>query len=457
MPASYFILLIVEAIIFFSAIYMAAVIRFLNFDLTAYELGALWPRAIIILVVLISTMTAMGLYDRHSRHSFGYIILRTMLAFILGFMGISLFFYMSLDLFIGRGVLLISLGLSYILVIIARLMFIEYLEKYKINHRVLILGTGRKAALIENLLRRKADRRGIDIIGYFYIAGEESVIKKEKVINYKKSIKEYVQRENIDEIVIAIDDRRKSFPLHDVVDCRLDGIIVVDFISFIEKRACKVLVADLDPSWLMYSDGFNFGVFNYVTKRIFDVSVSSILLIAFSPILLMAILAMYIEDRWHGGVFYDQKRVGLNGHIFTIFKLRSMRPSAESGGKERWASTNDDRVTWVGKILRKYRIDEVPQLINVIAGDMSFVGPRPERPEFVQNLTSEIPYFEERHRVKPGITGWAQICYPYGASVKDSRAKLEYDLYYVKNCNLFLDFVILFQTAQVVLFGKGAR
>jgi len=455
-PTSYLALLLVEGGIFFISIYVGSILRFSAIDSEIDSLGPLWPRAIIYFVLLTCTMTAMGMYDRHSRNSMSSMILRIVIAFFLGFILISLFFYIFPVLYIGRGVLLIAVLVSFISIITGRVIFTKYLDLKHINQRILVLGAGQKAAALEKLLRRKADRRGIELVAYVALSGE-LVVSDSKVLKYDISLKDIVTQNNIDEIVLAVDDRRNSFPLDEIVDCRMGGVMVSDFVTFIERRACKILVTDLDPSWLMHSDGFGYGLLNDVVTRVFDIVVSSILLIVFSPVLLIAILAMFFEDRCRGGVFYHQVRVGLNGQVYTIYKLRSMCADAESSGEARWASEGDDRVTKVGAILRKLRIDEVPQLFNVIKGNMSLVGPRPERPEFVEDLKKEVAYFSERHRVKPGITGWAQICYPYGASTEDSKAKLEYDLYYVKNRNLFLDLVILFQTVQVILFGKGAR
>ena len=456
MSMQYLTLLIVEGVIFFISLYIGAILRFSNFDLTMTEIGPLWPRAIIISVVLICSMTAMGMYDRNSRHSLSYTVLCTAIAFSLGFMLVSLIFFILPELIIGRGLLLISIIVSFIAVIIGRIAFNKYLNLKQINQRILVVGAGRKAVMLEKLLRRKADRRGIEIVGYVSIS-DRRLIHKSKEIRIGTSLKDFVMQNNIDEIVLAIEDRRNVLPLDDIVDCRLSGVVVSDIVSFIERRACKVLVSDLEPSWLMYSDGFKRSEINDIVKRVFDVVISCLLLIVLFPVLLLAISLMYLDDRWNGGVFYSQKRVGFNNEVYHIYKLRSMVADSESNGKPYWASENDERITRVGRILRRFRIDEIPQLLNVIKGDMSFVGPRPERPEFVNELKNNIPYFTERHRVKPGITGWAQICYPYGASIKDSQAKLEYDLYYVKNYSLFLDLIILFQTVQVVLFGKGAR
>lgn len=451
-PKSYFILLIIEGLMFYGSIYAGAYIRFSSLDDAIHNVGELWPRAVVYLFIFLCTMTAMGMYDRHSRDRLSYILLRISIAFFVALMMVSLIFYIFPDLYIGRGVLSIATALAFVTVISGRCIFNRTNDTN--NRRVLVLGAGRKGAMLDKLLRRKTDRRGTDIVGYVALAGEVAV-NEDKVINYDGSLKKLVDQYKIDEIVMAVDERRSSFPLDDIVDCRMQGVMVSDFLSFVERMTCKVLVNELDPSWLLFSEGFRFNMINDGLKRALDLIISSLLLVILSPLMLIVALLILTEDR--GGITFCQQRVGFNGRVFTIYKLRSMRADAESGEAAQWADKEDRRVTWVGRFIRKFRIDELPQLINVIKGDMSFVGPRPERPEFVNDLKQQIPYFIERHRVKPGITGWAQICYPYGASVQDSQAKLEYDLYYVKHYSLFLDMVIIFQTLQVVLFGKGAR
>jgi sugar transferase (PEP-CTERM system associated) len=239
------------------------------------------------------------------------------------------------------------------------------------------------------------------------------------------------------------------------MECKLAGLIVTEFQSFWERQTGQIELDEVNPSWLIFSQGFRMSLLRAAAKRAFDIVVALIILLATLPITLIAIVAIKLDSP--GSVFYRQERVGAKGQIFNVLKFRSMRTDAEKDGVARWAQSNDARVTRVGRFIRKTRIDEIPQLLNVLAGEMSFVGPRPERPIFVENLTQKIPYYDVRHRVKPGITGWAQINYPYGASDEDAKAKLSYDLYYVKNWNLFLDAVILFQTARVVLWQEGAR
>jgi sugar transferase (PEP-CTERM system associated) len=260
----------------------------------------------------------------------------------------------------------------------------------------------------------------------------------------------------VSEIVIAVRERRGGvLPLRQLLDCKLDGVRVMDLASFYEREKGLLKIDNVRASWLIFGQGFDQGATRDVVKRLFDIVVSLALLMAALPILLVTMIAIVVESGWP--VFYRQERVGQGGKPFQIIKLRSMRQDAEKDGKPRWAGANDDRVTRVGRFIRMTRIDELPQLYNVLRGDMSFVGPRPERPYFVGQLIDEIPYYDVRHSVKPGVTGWSQVRYPYGASVEDALAKLQYDLYYVKNHSLFLDLLILAETAQVVLLGKGAR
>jgi len=260
---------------------------------------------------------------------------------------------------------------------------------------------------------------------------------------------------NVDQVVVALDDQRHQMPMEELLKCRMRGIKVHDASDFIERETGKVDLEGLRASWLVFEEGFHLGRVGGICKRGLDIGVSASLLILFAPVLLLTALLIKLDSP--GPIFYRQTRVGLNGVPYGILKFRSMVQDAEKDGQALWASSGDERVTRVGAIIRKSRIDEIPQAINVLKGDMSFVGPRPERPVFVDQLSAEIPFYAERHRVKPGITGWAQINYPYGASVEDAREKLKYDLYYVKHQSLLFDLVIILQTVRIVLFAEGAR
>jgi sugar transferase (PEP-CTERM system associated) len=256
--------------------------------------------------------------------------------------------------------------------------------------------------------------------------------------------------------VVGVRERRNGgLPADQLLECKLAGIEIVDLSSFFERETGQIQLESLNASWMIFSDGFRRGSIKDITKRMFDIAASSVLLLLTLPVMFITTMLIWLESG--SPILYRQERVGEYGRSFPVLKFRSMRVDAESDGVPQWAKKQDDRVTRVGRVIRKMRIDELPQVFNVLRGDMSFVGPRPERPYFVNELTSQIPYYPSRHTVKPGITGWAQIRYPYGATTEDAIQKLQYDLYYVKNHTLFLDLVILLQTAQVILFGKGAR
>jgi sugar transferase (PEP-CTERM system associated) len=285
----------------------------------------------------------------------------------------------------------------------------------------------------------------------------ERLVPESKLEQLRGSLLDLVIAREVDEIVVAADDRRRKLPVTDLIDCKMSGFEVLDLLTFFEKELALVKIDLLHPSWIFFSTGFNMGLTGLYGKRLFDLAAGGLLLLLAAPVMLAVAAASLIESRGRHPVFYHQVRVGQNGKLFRLHKFRSMRPDAEADGVARWASEGDTRITRVGAFLRKTRLDELPQLFNVFRGEMSLVGPRPERPEFVEQLSAVIPYYSERHRVKPGVTGWAQMLYPYGSDEEDAKKKLEYDLYYVKHAGVMLDLVILLQTVEVVLFGKGAR
>jgi sugar transferase (PEP-CTERM system associated) len=295
------------------------------------------------------------------------------------------------------------------------------------------------------------------LTGFVHVPGEHNVVEGDKIIYLDGSLLSYVLKEKIEEIVVGLNDRRENFPLDDLLDCRLSGIDVIEPISFLERETGKVHLDMLHPSWMIFSDGFKRSNLRSYFERAFDIFATLLLLAVVWPILVLTALAIWLESGGIHPTLYRQVRVGQNGVPFELLKFRSMRVDAEQDGVPQWARAGDDRVTVVGRIIRTLRIDELPQIFNILRGDMSLVGPRPERPEFVKDLSEKIPFYSERHRVKPGLAGWAQLNYPYGSNERDAIEKLQYDLYYVKNHSLFLDFSILVQTAEVVLWGKGAR
>jgi sugar transferase (PEP-CTERM system associated) len=302
-------------------------------------------------------------------------------------------------------------------------------------------------------LRRRSDRRGFDIVAFVPAAGDAELIEDARVKRHRGCLIELAHALKADEIVVAMDDRRQGFPVAELLECKFKGVAVTDVLGFLERETGKMAIDLVNPSWLIFSEGFDAALKTRLWARLFDIIVAGAMLVVTLPLIVAAALAVLIEDG--APVLYRQKRVGARGRAFAVLKFRSMIKNAEADGRARWAAEGDSRITRVGAVLRKFRIDELPQLFNVLRGDMSLVGPRPERPEFVQRLARSIPYYHERHAVKPGITGWAQLCYPYGSSDEDAMEKLQYDLYYIKHKSLIFDLIVMLQTAEVVLWGKG--
>ena len=334
--------------------------------------------------------------------------------------------------------------------------FLITLGRGLLKRRIAVLGNGAQAARIANLVKSGANQHFVPVT-FIRMPGERGVASGNPVEWPEAgpdALAELGCELGASEIVVATDDRR-GLPVRQLLHCKLAGIRVTEFLDFWERETRTVDLEALRPSWLFYSDGFRCGVFDEFLKRAFDIVVSLALLVFSAPLLLVTACLIKLDSP--GPILYRQERVGYRGRVFTIFKFRSMRADAERDGGPQWAAKADPRVTRVGAIIRKLRIDELAQVLNVLRGDMSFVGPRPERPYFVANLAAVVPYYNERHWVRPGITGWAQINYPYGASIEDARCKLSFDLYYVKNRSIFLDFVILSQTVRVIFWNYGAR
>ncbi|MDT8282642.1 MAG: TIGR03013 family PEP-CTERM/XrtA system glycosyltransferase, partial [Gammaproteobacteria bacterium] len=344
-----------------------------------------------------------------------------------------------------------------LLISVVRLFFKKIVKEKNMWTHVLVLGSGEKADLIREAFRN-GEIKGLNIVAFVKMPGDKESSNGDTIITLDKSLIDQVEELDIDEIVIAVDDRRSAdFPTKVLIDCKMSGVNVLDLVTFFERRAGKIRLDMLNPSWLYLSEGFHVGTFRRMGKRALDILVVLVLLPMALPLAIMVSLAIFVESLGRGPILYSQIRVKQDGLPFKIYKFRSMVTDAEKDGVARWASKNDSRITRVGQFIRKCRLDELPQLYNVLNGEMSFVGPRPERPEFIEKLASKIPYYEERHRVKPGLTGWAQVCYSYGDTEEDSVQKLQYDLYYVKNYSVLLDFLILLQTAEVVMLGKGAQ
>ena len=339
-------------------------------------------------------------------------------------------------------------------IVFARMVVMPFTRSQFPARRVLVVGAGRLAAEVEQMIAQQAHPR-TRIVGYVALNNETLEIPEARIKANDKSLVEIAREAGAKEIVVALDDRRGA-PLKPLLDARMEGITITSYPSFCERETRRINPILLDPSWLIYADGFHVGSrTTQVLKRALDIVASLALLVLTLPTLLLAALAIRLDSK--GPVLYRQERVGLRGAAFRIFKFRTMRVDAEVLSGPQWASIGDPRVTRIGGFLRRMRIDELPQILNVLRGEMSFVGPRPERPFFVTELAAQIPLYSERHRVRPGITGWAQINYPYGASIEDARMKLAYDLYYIKNFSCLFDLLIILSTAKAVFFNKGGR
>jgi sugar transferase (PEP-CTERM system associated) len=456
-PVRVLALIAAEATVLMLAIYAGIAIRFSEPEYaSAGSLEPLFPKAAMFCLVMILTMTTFGMYQREYRENSGAVVLRLAASLLLGFGVMSLVFYVLPALFLGRGVIGIAMLLAFAGIAATRLLFSKFTDMGMLLPRVLVLGTGSRALNMEALTRANSAAARTNIIGYLPVSDGQHFVAAAKILKVDGPLTAIVEQYNIHEVVIAVRERRGgTLPLEELLQCKLSGVRVTELSTFFERERGQVRLDSVNASWLILGDGFRNNTLRDTTKRAFDLSVSLCLLLLSLPVLLLAALAIKLESP--GPVFYRQERVGLSGTPFTIFKLRSMRADAEFDGEPRWAKSDDVRTTRVGRVLRKLRIDELPQILNVVKGEMSFVGPRPERPHFVDQLSVQIPYYATRHSVKPGITGWAQVRYPYGASVEDAVEKLQYDLYYVKNHGLFLDIMILLDTVQVVLWARGAR
>ncbi len=453
-PGSLLFLGLVEHLFLIVTVYVALFFRWADASHLMTSLGDNLGKAILFAVVFSVTMFSLGLYNRAHCGDLVTTLTRLVVSFALASVVLTLLFYMFPTLSIWRSAVAIAFGLGLVGVMVIRWIYLHVADLEGLKRRVLVLGVGRRAARIEALER--ADKaRGYVCIGFVPLNDTEPRISEQVNIWGNMSLAELAVEQGADEIVVAVDERRGGTPVDALLACKLAGIAITDYSTFWERETGKVDLDTLYPSWLIFSDGFVGGQAQAAAKRVFDVFSSTLLLLLALPIMGVTALAVRLESP--GGILYRQERVGLNGRTFMLLKFRSMRSDAEKDGVPQWAAVNDSRVTRVGALIRKVRIDEIPQIFNVLRGDMSFIGPRPERPFFVEELRQSIPYYFERHRVKPGISGWAQLNYPYGASVDDAKEKFQYDLYYIKNYSLFLDIIVLIQTVRVVFFPHGAR
>lgn len=448
---------IIEPLLLAASLYAGVFIRFGDLSVDTQDaLLPTWPKALSFALIGMACLVAVGLYNQRLRDGLPGVLVRLAIALVFASVLMTLLFYAFPSLFLGRGVFGLSLLIAFIALGSLRAGYLRLLRQGNNRRRVLVLGTGTRANHIL-FFRRSTDFIGVNFVGFVQMAGDAVVVPEARRVVMDQSLPLYAMRHHVDQVVIAVDDRRMGLPMEQLLECRTHGIDVVELATFIERELGLLKLDVLDAGWLIFSPGFNRRLLRLWVKRLFDIAASLVLLLVAMPVMVFTALAIWLESRGREPVLYRQMRIGEEGIPFELLKFRSMQVNAESDGKPRWASTQDPRITRVGHFIRKYRIDELPQIFNVLSGRMSFVGPRPERPQFVSTLSTMFPYYSERHRVKPGLTGWAQVRYPYGASERDAFEKLQYDLYYAKNHNLLFDLSILFQTVEVVLWGRGAR
>lgn len=429
-------------------------------------------KAFVFATAMILSMAAMGLYQApgpQGHHFFPYIFIRVTISLVLGTLALLVVYYAFPELLIGRGIFGYSAVSAVFGLSIYRSIVYRTIDGNSLRKKILVYGAGELAL---NLIKQETEEKSNQyisrrilapkyasyVIHGFIDTGEGEVqIPGKYLVEPGDDLVDYCLEYEIDEVVLAINDRRKHMPVDALLDCKLSNIDIVEFIEFWEKENGLLKIDRLNPSWLIFCDGCKQGGSKAFFSRFFDLSASFLILSLMLPILLLTAIIILVENGFKGPIFYRQTRVGLNGNVFELLKFRSMIVNAELDGKAQWAAEKDVRITRVGRFIRKVRIDELPQILNIFKGDMSLVGPRPERPEFVARLEENIPFYSTRHRVKPGLAGWAQLKYPYGASDEDAYKKLEFDLYYVKNQSILMDALILLQTIEVILLGKGVR
>jgi sugar transferase (PEP-CTERM system associated) len=412
-----------------------------------------FPLQIIVFAsVCLFSLFVFGVYSKQSIIQLKIRAVSLLLAFILAFGLLTAIFYVLPDLRIWLSAILPAVAISLSVILTSHIVFDRLIAFKFLRRKVLVLGSGRSAQQLAQMFRHG----GIPMVrclGFLVMEGEKTFLRDEDLLDHDYKDLTQLSARDVDEIVVALDEWRGHLPTDVLLPCRLRGLQISTISTFLERQLGRVDLQNLHPSWMIFSQGFTAANrVERIIKRVFDLAVSIFFLIALTPLFLLVVLAIWLAD--FGPVFYRQTRIGMHGEPFSLYKFRSMHPDAEADGVARWAASSDHRSTLVGRFLRRTRIDEWPQIFNVLRGEMSFIGPRPERPEFVDTLRKEIPFYDYRHTVKPGISGWAQLNYPYGASIEDACEKLKYDLFYIKNYSLLLDTLILLQTLRVVIWPQ---
>ncbi len=459
------VLAAVEFIVLLLAPWLAIQTRFYSDPTSLDAAGMMLPlQAGAFAAVVWVSMMALGMYQRHGREIKG-VVIGTLTRLVVAMVGAALVlmvvYFLVPGMEVGRGVLALSLAYAFMLLILSRLIFSRLAHGGRLRRRALFLGEGSRAAALLGDEHLEDELRSVNIVGFAACGtGAQSgplTLDPSRVIRIKDSLVDTAFEKQIDDIVVASDDMRNCLSMDELMSCRLAGINVLRLDSFYEREMGRVMLEGLLPSWFIFTQRFNGTVLRRFSRRLFDLASAMGIFFLAWPMMVLVALAIWLESGGKGPILYFQDRVGEGDKVFALAKFRSMRTDAENDGVARWAQTGDDRITRVGSLIRKLRLDELPQLWNVFTGNMSMVGPRPERPEIVAGLERGIPYYGLRHSITPGLTGWAQLRYPYGASVDDAIEKLRYDLYYIKNQSLLFDLQILLQTIEVVLFRRGSR
>jgi sugar transferase (PEP-CTERM system associated) len=443
-----------EALLLLTVVYvgfMASYAGVSDIGRTAWNFA---PEALLFAITLVTSQYAFGLYRWEYSSKFSDVVARMTVAFACGFIFLSVVFYVFPFLEIWRSAAAVAFPLGFVCVLATRVAFSRIADRLVFKRRILVIGVGDLAARIENLeTAGKAYR--FCCVAFVDVHGEERKVSQRRVIPKLNSYPDYIAKQNVDEIIIAIRERRGNLPLQSLMDVRLTGTPVMSYQAFFERETGRIELDALKPEWFVFSSGFPGGDLQHMIKRGFDIAMSALMLLFCLPVMVITAIAIRLEGK--APILFRQQRTGFRGETFFLYKFRSMRVDAERDGVPRWAHSNDPRVTFVGSFIRATRIDELPQLYNILKGDMSLVGPRPERPYFVSELSQVIPFYNERHRVKPGLAGWAQLYYPYGESHDDAKKKLEYDLYYIKYFSVLRDLIIIIQTIRVVVWPNRVR
>ncbi len=458
-PTSLLLLVLMDCSLIALGLILATFIRFsaehYGASLAYLESWRTFSRFLLVLIVCEVSLYFHDLYDFRLMTTRNEILVRLLQSFGVACLAISVCYYVAPDLGFGRGIAALAAPLIIALTLGWRLVWARNARKTGASGRLLIMGTGPTGiSLARDILSRPELK--LKVIGFLDEKGENigKSLVNPGIIGAAQDVQAIVQQENADHVVISLMERRGTMPVRQLLHLKFAGVHVEDAHSFYERMAGRIILERLSPSWLILSDGFRKSAMLVWAKRVVDVIVSTIALIVCLPLFAVVSAAIWLESG--SPILFVQERTGLRGRSFQILKFRSMYNNAEEKGPQ-WAADSDSRITRVGRWIRKYRIDELPQFWNVLRGEMSIVGPRPERPEFVSMLEEEIPFYGLRHSVRPGITGWAQVKYQYGASVEETKTKLEHDLFYIKHLSIILDFVVLFETAKVMLSGRGAK